>query len=314
MYALQVLRSYRLLACMLVVLLLFRFNAAPPVYSLATPDTTITRRKMIASLTTSPLRLPLLGITLTSLMHQNRPPDGILVNLPTIFKRTNELYNIPTSLRQQFPTVEFFECGDDEGPATKLIGALRRYGAAEDVWIVTVDDDVAYPPCAFEMLEDAIARWGTTLERHLPLSAVGMSGFMVPNWGHGLKRVANRTVDVLEGYGGAAYHRSMFHEWDAYWPRVKHDRATFMSDDLVISNFLALKGVQRRSLAYPQCNIKHFWEGRRSILPQGQQRDSLSRGAGNGSFHFQARYPVSAKFLIGEGLWGLPSFLKPEGD
>lgn len=231
------------------------------------------------------------------------------MNLPEVFQRTGESYNVPNSFQQVYENepVEFFSCGSDEGPATKLVGALRYFAADEDVWIVTVDDDVNYPDCIFDTLEKAIIQWAGDTRN--PLVAIGISGFKVPKWGHGVQAVSNRSVDVLEGYGAAAYHRSNWDGWDSYWSKVKGDKASFMSDDLILSNFLALKNIERRSLAYPGCTIKDFWKpGANVMLKLGFQGSALSYGAGNGSMHFQARYPMAAKFLLANDLWGLPKF------
>ena len=48
--------------------------------------------KIIVTLTTTPKRLPLIEQTLSSILNQNVKPDKIIINIPSIFKRTGEVY------------------------------------------------------------------------------------------------------------------------------------------------------------------------------------------------------------------------------
>lgn len=260
---------------------------APP--AAAGPNSSPT---FIVSLTTTPLRLPLVDATLESLRRQSRPPARVLLHVPARSLRTGGAYAGAAGLRARLAgtDVDVVTGGGDDGPATKLLGALRRVPPGSDAWIVTVDDDIAYPPCALATLEHAVGE--LTPPR---AAAVGLAGFRVPRWGGGLALAlepANRSVDVLEGYAGAAYHRSFFGaDFEGYWATCATNRSCAFSDDVAISNYLALRGVGRRAVHYPACNLwRDFVRpslrpagptgGRRVVLPHGTRADALYLGGG----------------------------------
>ena len=63
-----------------------------------------TKLPVIATLTTSPTRIHKMYKTLKSIQGQTRAPDRIIVNLPYVFQRTGETYQVPRFF-EEFPNL-----------------------------------------------------------------------------------------------------------------------------------------------------------------------------------------------------------------
>jgi hypothetical protein len=253
------------------------------------------RRKMlfVVSLTTSPSRLQHIGPTLDSLLAQTRKPDAIFVNLPDVFKRTGKPYVIPEAMKAKYEgVVQFLQCGADLGPITKLVPTLRRYPESTDVWIMTVDDDIRYLPLTLETyVRYAQKKVGTRY-------AYGLSGFTLKR-NNIRAELGSKPVDVIEGYGSAMYHRSSFPgSFDAYLDVCLKEECTFLSDDLVISNWLELMEIGRVAVWEPTCNRTIMWQTG-CILPLGEKEDALHKQPVNNL----QRYVKARSFLKAKGLW-----------
>lgn len=126
------------------------------------------RSDCIISLTTIPSRLPLIGLTLKSLMRQRLAPARIVLNLPRFSRRENVAYAVPAFL-EGLRSLAIRWC-EDMGPATKLLPALQDEAA--DTRIIVVDDDRVYPP---NLVGDLVSAAGAT-----PDTAFSMRGWIVP--------------------------------------------------------------------------------------------------------------------------------------
>ena len=89
-------------------------------------------------MTTSPKRLEH-AMTILSLLD-SRSYDEIHLNLPRVYGRTQETYEIGEHVTS-FPKLKIFMQELDEGPMMKLIPTVRREPNAV---IITIDDDIAY--------------------------------------------------------------------------------------------------------------------------------------------------------------------------
>ncbi|HEV8015375.1 MAG TPA: hypothetical protein VGP48_07560 [Stellaceae bacterium] len=126
------------------------------------------RSQTIVTLTTIPSRLPLIDLSLKSLLRQTVAPREIRLHLPRHSRREDKPYEVPGWLRT-LHCVRIVAC-EDQGPATKLLPALGE--AAADQTIVVVDDDRIYPPAMLEELDAAAAA--------MPDAAFGFSGWCAP--------------------------------------------------------------------------------------------------------------------------------------
>ncbi len=216
--------------------------------------------RVVASLTTSPSRIHMLGPTLTSLDHQTRPPDAIILNLPDVFQRTGEAYSVPAWIQRNHPRVVINRSGADHGPATKLIPTLLL---ETDAYILVVDDDQRYSPLLLERFLNAAS----------PTRAVcqtGMSSYLVTPERPG-------EVDIFEAYGGVLLHTSMFGpDFFPYMERIHAHTVARMCDDLTISAYLRWKGISILWYKDADVDIRKHWDGG-GVLKHGNGPDALWR-------------------------------------
>lgn len=216
--------------------------------------------RVVASLTTSPSRIHMLGPTLTSLDHQTRPPDAIILNLPLTFQRTGETYSVPDWIQRNHPRVVINRVRVDYGPATKLIPTLAL---ERDSYILVVDDDQRYSPYLLERFLNAAS----------PRRAVcqtGMSSYLVAPERPG-------EVDIFEAYGGVLLHTSMFEpDFAPYMDRMYAHTVARLCDDLTISAYLRWKGVTILWYKDADVDIRKHWDGG-GVLKHGNGPDALWR-------------------------------------
>jgi hypothetical protein len=224
------------------------------------------------SLTTSPKRIHTLQTTLNSLLQQSYKPERILLNLPLRFGRTNEPYEIPewlvAMIHDHEDLVVINRCDKDFGAITKLVPTLDFVPPEEDVWIATADDDINYMPHTLELYVRMNECWKDKV-------AVGISGFRLSKEAQIAPTLQPGKVDVLEGYSLPLYHRSFFQSsFRKYLDTCLNNPLLVRSDDLIISNWLALNKVERVQVGVPWCSRQRLWgEGR--ILPFGNLPDAL---------------------------------------
>jgi len=192
--------------------------------------------RVVVSLTSIAGRAALLARAMDSLARQTRPADALYLWLPR-----EQFAEIPPEYR--FPGVEVRRVAD-LGPATKLLPTLEVETHPETL-LITVDDDVEYPPELIERLVGAA--------RILPDCAIGFTGWCV-EFGPEGERVRHfneavaeaailQPVQVLEGYRGVLYRRDFF---GADLPAHLAALAAFrMHDDMLFSGYLASRGIAR---------------------------------------------------------------------
>lgn len=204
------------------------------------------RSSVIVSLTTIPSRLPLIGLTLKSLMRQRLAPARIVLNLPRFSRRENVPYEVPDFLRS-LRSVQVRWC-EDLGPATKLLPSLTDEDAGTR--IIVVDDDRVYPPNLVEDLVAAADRqpntvfsmrgWvvppdltdrSTTLRRKLSLAPVPPTPVRA-------RRISRPTrVDIIMGVAGYLVQPSFF-DLEGVMDYAGAPREAFFVDDVWISAHL----------------------------------------------------------------------------
>lgn len=245
----------------------------------------MTTPKIIVSLTTSPSRLPLIAETLLSILRQN--PTEVVLNIPSVFLRTNERYITAGAFRELMvktnkEIVDYMEagvltwndCEEDVGPITKLTPILNRIPFEEDCWILTIDDDIRYLDGTIDLYRDTILKRIKDGEK----VAMGMTGFrFMNNLIYAVE--VNDYVEILEGYGSVCYHRSFFpnRSWSHYVKLIIKESCCKFSDDLVISNWLALNNIKRLLVSAPWVNRRMLWTNK-CILGYGNQKDALHNG------------------------------------
>lgn len=252
--------------------------------------------RVIVSLTTSPLRMRTLDRVVRTLLNQSCPPDEVHLNIPHVFRRTGETYVIPEWCATIDPRVKVFRV-EDAGPATKSLPTIFRCRPDEDVVIVFVDDDILYLQRTLEVHLDAIARD--------PGCVYGFTGYdILP--GHRLRHGrGNVDVEVLEGWGSIAFHRSAVGDGlEAYVEAAHRSRACFAQDDYTLSNWFALRGVRRRVLDDPRASFR-MMRARGAQLDIGYLDDAVHRGHELDTGLPLLRHPEIEAHLRSIGMWAL---------
>ena len=221
--------------------------------------------RVVASLTTMPDRYFKTVKTLHTLNKQTYKFDAIYLSLPKTSRRLGIEYPPITAEMSQLCTVVHCE---DYGPITKIVGGLLSEDDPETV-IISFDDDMIYPNTLVEKLMQHHEKY--------PNSALGSSGMLLkyscpmcaitPNEDNFLFRIPKfpvpqegRRVDSIYGYPGALYVRKFFPlkaqlevEFLNY---ALNERNMFINDDITISGYLSLKGIERR--IFPNMPIVSF--------------------------------------------------------
>lgn len=258
--------------------------------------------RLVVSLTTSPDRIRTLDRVVRTLLNQSCAPDEIHLNVPHVFRRSGRAYEIPAWCRELDPRLRLFRV-EDIGPATKSLPTLLRFRPDEDVVVVIVDDDVLYLQRTLEAHCLAIARD--------PGCAYGLAGYdLLPG---GDRRQGRGAVDVgvLEGWASIGLHRSVAGEGiERYFEAAARSRACFAHDDVVMSNWLALRGVRRR-LVHDRRATLRMMRARGAQLDIGYLSDSLHRGTEPGTGEPLLRVPEVESHLRSLGLWALDRGREP---
>lgn len=193
--------------------------------------------RIVVSLTTLPGREDLVWRAIESIQCQTCPPDAIYLNLPS-----DRFAGSRVSFRFEGVTLCLLP---DIGPAMKLLPTLARE-KDPNTFIITIDDDVEYPPQLIDKLVRAAVLF--------PNSAIGFTGWSVtpikdeiPEIWHMNQDIAGcrffQPVQVLEGTRGVIYRRNFFDN-DIL------DHACALSsfrfhDDILFSGYLASRDIGR---------------------------------------------------------------------
>jgi len=218
----------------------------------------------IVSLTTIPSRFNSIGPTLKSLLRQRDALDEIRLYIPRFYRRfPNYDGHIP-----EIPEgVTVVRTEEDLGPASKILFAVKDFGATE-AQILFCDDDRIYPPnwaqALFETQNDrpqeCVAMIGRVIRPDLGVTSTftpkaevahvralrsrGLRALSRLSALIGLRTIKTKPVispgyvDILQGLGGAVVRPEFFDARAFQIPDV-----LWAVDDFWLSGMLALKGI-----------------------------------------------------------------------
>lgn len=178
---------------------------------------------IIATMTTLPNRINLIKPVLDAILPQ---VHHVEINLPKICKRTNTAYVIPEWLKTM-PNVEIFEC-EDEGPITKILPTLKRH---KNAYIFSIDDDTNYYPTIVQ----------NCLSESKQNRVVSCSGIRFYKGGY--VQVVHGKAETLEGFAGILYPPFEYSKFE-YFDEVLKDKDCFLGDDVVMSNYVSMLGME----------------------------------------------------------------------
>tara|TARA_R110001592_G_scaffold12220_10_gene58798 strand:- start:1767 stop:2486 length:720 start_codon:yes stop_codon:yes gene_type:complete len=197
--------------------------------------------KTTISFTTIPNRIDKIKPMVDSLLNQTIRADEIVLWVSDEYKRVGGKIIIPKFIRDSTIRVEY--C-DDIGPFTKLYYSLDEHWEDKEHIIISVDDDVYYPPTWFENLIKA--------SKYNPNSAIGYRGRILNSnnkteYNHSRLLEGSPTnnvtkVDLITGTWGALYKPKFFTD------EVFNDEITkenFFVDDIWVTGNLAKNNIER---------------------------------------------------------------------
>lgn len=197
---------------------------------------------IIVSLTTIPSRIPMIYLTINSILTQTIIPDKIILNIPLAYNNFKNNFTIPDNLANH-PVIIINRC-IDYGPATKLLGLVSN-GVLEKLdnkdLIIVIDDDRIYQPTLIEnFLKNhdlnpeyvlTVAGWNIeTLSDYTCLKTLEPRG---------IEFIKNGFIDILGGCCGFALPKKLFPLCEDILKLDKNDSKYYV-DDIWISGFLTL--------------------------------------------------------------------------
>lgn len=226
------------------------------------------KRVIIVSLTTSPRRIKLMQKTIESILNQTTPPDLIRINIPKIFKRTGEIYEIPDYLLNH-PKIQIVQHEKDYGPIMKILHTIIDYKDHPNVNIIYTDDDVLMLPRTIE----------TFLEFSDTDNVLCFSGIEF----NGLKKWERNKlpsfVNVPEGYMGVFINNNVLNKMKYsimdYYNLISTDEYCFTSDDLMLGNFFAMNEILVYRIHDEKVNFDLWWSSG-CELSYGKDGDGIS--------------------------------------
>jgi hypothetical protein len=216
---------------------------------------TLANQPIVVTFTTTPHRIAHLQPTIKTILEQNFKVP-VYLSIPHVFKRDNLSYTIPKWLEAE-TQIKILRT-NDYGPATKLLGLLEQIPLSADTIIITLDDDVYYPPNL--ILQLAYKAYKN------PATAVGTIGANIDYdyYGHiapgselGLVTIdsADAQVAVLKGYGGVAYRRNFFDQ--EIFDFVATQNPCLKADDVIFGYMLTKRNIPKIVLKNKFC---HQWQ------------------------------------------------------
>jgi len=192
--------------------------------------------RVIASLTTIPSRINLLGPVITSVRKQTFPVDQIEINIPTHCKRLGQDYIIPEYLSND-DGLNIFRT-NDFGPITKVLPTLIRYENDPDTYIWSLDDDVELDSSTLKTLAEGV-------DTENPRILTGKGGALNEGWDmqawYGFGK-----CNLIEGYGSVLYPPMVVRNVKSTFLALldREDDDIIFSDDILISMVFDLAGTE----------------------------------------------------------------------
>jgi uridine monophosphate synthetase len=193
----------------------------------------IHKKKYIISFTTSPKRIHKCKEVINNLLNQTIKPDKIILNIPKVFYRTGEKYEIPNFIKDNI-TLNIIN--NDYGPATKIIPTIlylksKNYDI-ENTYIIYLDDDILYNTKIIEIYD-----------KYNKINNNNIYGFRGFNYNklkidRNIKDFGNMTI--IEGFGSVCIKLKLFkNDFMDYMLKYTHIKMmnSRLSDDIILSNY-----------------------------------------------------------------------------
>ena len=233
------------------------------------------RFEVIVSFTTSPERIHKIKPMIESILNQSVKPDLFLLNIPKVFKRTNQTYTIPDFI-QDYLIINTINI--DYGPATKIIPTIEylknnKYDF-DKTRIIYIDDDIWY---SSKMIETFL-KFSFDERCILCSSAMNIHKDLQGQYSFVPQRTHESKVQMVEGYGAVCLSPTIFKEdFMQYFMKYMNDSSAFSSDDLILSNYYHKEKINRCiCINTKEYSIENMWKDN-CILEYGFLNDALHK-------------------------------------
>jgi hypothetical protein len=224
---------------------------------------------VIISLTTSPTRIDHIEEVLNTIMKNTILPDKIVLNLPTVFKRTGLTFNnIPTFITNN-PLIYVNVC-NDIGPSTKIIASLPLFKNPETI-LISIDDDILYKPNFIEILLSISKIYPDAVITGISFVSLNNSDLLNDS-SNLLNKKYNKLqyVQMVEGYSSVLYKKKFFEKYSVE-ELENYPKFCYFADDFILSNYLMKEKI--RIISTNEDLIENAY------LEYGSQIDALKMGA-----------------------------------
>lgn len=177
-------------------------------------------QNIIISMTTSPTRIDKIEHILETFNNQTVKPTKLILNLPFVFKRTQQTFDNIPSFISKYSFVDINRC-EDIGPCTKIIPTVELFNNQPETIIISIDDDIAYTNTFIE----------TFLEysnKNPNAVITGQSFLRIPK---------SNQAKLVEGYSGVLYKQKFLKNFDIEQLK-QYPKVCYFADDFILSNYL----------------------------------------------------------------------------
>ncbi|MDD3079081.1 MAG: hypothetical protein PHH37_08255 [Paludibacter sp.] len=219
--------------------------------------------KIYISLTSTPARQNYIQDFILILKKQTFPFEKIILNIPTVYKNSDEIFSVPDAvLNDEAVYINFID--EDLGPISKIAPVSNLDFIKGNDYILSVDDDIDYPAnMLVEFVKDAF----TGKDRCISGKTIGVVDGKVIYDGYGNNK-------YIEGFSGVLYKKYFLEKIYTFIFKFKENEDCYRSDDITLSEFLRNNNVAIEKIRSMSYNAQKFAsEGR--ILNYGTEEDAL---------------------------------------
>ena len=197
------------------------------------------RVRIVVSMTTIPSRLKNIDKVIEALIdRQTVKPDVLYLNVPYVFGRTGETYDI-SNIKYTGSRMKIIRC-DDNGPVTKILPALEAEYRNPGTVIVYTDDDAIPPPDFIEQyVKQSRKRPGHVMHTvcgdgfytKSPALVDDGKGCAIPEAFEGILLPVDAIKDLAD--------------FKSFVMKAIRNKSCFKSDDYVVGAYLASRSIPR---------------------------------------------------------------------
>jgi len=195
--------------------------------------------KLYISMTSTPPRFKYLLEAVKKLKQQSKPFEKIILNIPKEYKRFPGEYQLPEEITNDEKVyVNYIDV--DLGPITKILPVKDLDFIHDMDLIFTVDDDIEYA-------RNLLHRFVREFEKEEREYAITGRGLLIK--GKKAFRDGEMFSKFLQGYSGCLYRKVYFKNFsEEHLNLILNKRECFVSDDIVISNWLEKQNTKIKNL------------------------------------------------------------------